>query len=57
MFQKIYKRICKYGINKLNVKKWKLNVLHFREDLMKAVFHPNRLKKLGVFNVNSIEID
>ena len=30
----------------------------FREDLMKAIFHPNRLKKLGVFNVmESIEID
>ncbi len=23
----------------------------FREDLMKTVFHPNRLKNLGVFNV------
>lgn len=24
----------------------------FREDLMKVVFHPNRLKKLGYFEIN-----
>jgi hypothetical protein len=58
LLERYPEKICWYGLSR-NPALFELDYLAmakdrtdiFREDLVKAVFHPNRLKKLGYFNV------